>query len=126
MATTLNKNGEFEVWDEKWEKISGEHNEKLEAMFDKISELEDKLEDNPEDKKIQTAIDKLEIRKDKLEDSFQKKEEKYYDRAEKWQEKWDRKYEKSLEKKQGTSKKEESGFLGIFTLIIILAIVYFW
>jgi exonuclease VII large subunit len=126
MATTLNKNGEFEVWDEKWEKTSGEHDEKIEAIDEKTSELEDKLEDNPEDKKIQTAIDKLEIRKDKLEDSFQKKEEKYYDRAEKWQEKWDRKYEKSLEKKQGTSKKEESGFLGIFTLIIILAIVYFW
>ena len=38
----------------------------------------------------------------------------------------DSEYEKSLEKKPGKNKKEESGFLGIITLIIILAIVYFW
>ncbi len=99
MATTLNKEGELEVWDEKWEKISGEHDEKIDAIDEKTSELEDKLEDSPDDKKIQTAINKLEARKVKLEDSFENKEEKYLDRADKWQEKWDKKYEKFLNKK---------------------------
>jgi len=99
MATTFNKKGVFEVWDEKWEKTSGEHDEKIDAIDEKTSELEDKLEDNPDDKKIQTAINKLEVRKGKLEDSFENKEEKYLDRAEKWQEKWDKKYEKLLNKK---------------------------
>jgi|TARA_B100000929_G_scaffold275782_1_gene249982 Skp family chaperone for outer membrane proteins len=42
-----------------------EHYEKINTIDEETSELEDKLEDNPDDKKIQTAIDKLEARKEK-------------------------------------------------------------
>ena len=94
MVTTLNKKGELEVWDEKWETIRLEHEEKLDAIMNEVSELEEKLGDNPDDSKLQKAIDKLEAKQEKMEDSHERKEEKYYDRAEKWQEKWGAKWEK--------------------------------
>ena len=94
MVTTLNKKGELEVWDEKWEILDFEHNKKLLAIDEEVSELEEKLGDNPDDSKLQKAIDKLAAQQEKLEDSHESKEEKYLDRAEKWQEKWDAKWEK--------------------------------
>jgi hypothetical protein len=94
MVTTLNKKGELEVWDEKWEILDFEHNKKLLAIDEEVSELEEKLGDNSDDSKLQKAIDKLAAQQEKLEDSHERKEEKYLDRAEKWQEKWDAKWEK--------------------------------
>jgi len=120
---------------------------KKKYKFKKIKNLEEKLEDSPDDTKIQAAI---KSRKDKLEDLLEKEED--IEKATKALKamahpqrlknlrlfkdsdltmleiikQLDSEYEKSLEKKPGKNKKKESGFLGIFTLIIILAIVYFW
>ena len=91
LAITFNKKEKVEVWDEKWSILENEKDEKIEIIYDQISELED-------DPKNKNKIEKLELKISKIEDAFEKKEEKYYDRQEKWQEKWERKYEKYLNK----------------------------
>lgn len=98
IAITYSKQGEVEAWDEKWEILRNENDDKISEIMDKILDLENELEDNPDDKKIQQAIKKLETKQSKIEESFENKESKYYDRQEKWQEKWQRKYDKYLKK----------------------------
>ncbi len=99
LAITFNKKEKVEVWDEKWEILRNENDDKISEIMDKISDFKDELEDNPDDKNTQKAIEKLEEKQSKIEEAFEKKEEKYYDRQERLQEKWQDKYDKYLDKK---------------------------
>lgn len=108
MTLALSKEGELRSYDDAWENVRDEQDNKIMKIDDEVSELEDQiseLEDEIEEdtniekinkniEKLNKKIEQLNSKNEKLEDSFEKKEEKYYDRQERWQEKWQNKLEK--------------------------------
>jgi len=84
----LSKHGTLHALDEKWEKVQKEHDDKLEAIEEEISEIEYQLGDDQDNVKLKNKLEQLESKQKKLEDSFDTKEEKYIDRQIRWQEKW--------------------------------------
>lgn len=88
MTVALSKYGELQAFDEKWEELQKEHDDILEAIHDKISEIENQLEDDQDSLELKKVLEKLESKEEKLEGSFEKKEEKYNDRQNRWEEKW--------------------------------------
>lgn len=94
MTIALSKHEKLQAFNEKWEKVQKEHDDKLEVIDDEISEIEDQLEDNQDNVKLKKKLKQLESKKEKLEYLFEKKEEKYYDRQSRWEEKWQDKLER--------------------------------
>ena len=93
MSIALSKAGEARAYDEKWESARKEFDEKLEAIFDQIDEVEIQLSSDEKNQGLIKKLASLEGKKSKLEDSFENKESKYYDRQAKWEEKWREKLE---------------------------------
>ena len=94
MTIALSKYGKLKAFDEKWEKVQKEHDDKLESIDDEISKMEDQIEDDQDNVKLKKKLEQLESKQKKLEDSFEKKEDKYDDRQNRWFEKWQDKLER--------------------------------
>lgn len=94
MTFAISKDGYLKAFDEKWEKVQKDHDEKLDEIMEQISDLEEQLEDNPGDKKLVSKLQQLENKQIKLEESHETKEEKYADRQMRWEDKWAEKLEK--------------------------------
>jgi len=84
--------------DEKWENIEADHDDKIEPIYDKISEIEAKIDGSDEVAPnenidaLKKELDKLKAKENKLEEAFEKKSYRYSDRQDSWQEKYEKKY----------------------------------
>ena len=94
MTIVLLKYGKIEAIDEKWEKVENEHNDKIDIIYDEISEIEEQIEENPDNQALKKKLKQSELKKAKLEDSSDKKIDRYSDRQANWQDKWQNKLER--------------------------------
>ena len=88
MTVLMRKDKTVTAIDEKWTIISNEYDSKYQQIENEIMELEDYIEENPEDKenkKHKSKIKTLENIQKKLEDDFDKKDEKYQDKIDRWE-----------------------------------------
>ena len=88
MAVAISRDGEARAFDEKWEAIEQATYEKIDAIDEEMIEIEELLEDEPENSKLKKKLVSLEKKKLKLEESFDKKQDKYSDRQANWSDKW--------------------------------------
>lgn len=91
MTVVIFKSGKVKAYDDKWEKYSAEYDAKIDALGNQIGGLEDILEENPNDEKAKNKLEKLQKQYDRVEESFDTKYEKY----EEWKSRW---YEKREDK----------------------------
>jgi len=86
------KSNIVEAFDDKWEEITRGYDLKLDSLGAQIGELEDILEDNPDDLKAKNKLEKFQKQYDKIEKSYDAKCEKYDDRKTMWYEKREDKF----------------------------------
>jgi len=92
MTVVLSQSGIIKAFDDKWEQYEKEYDEKTKTLEDQIAEFEDILEDNPNDHETKIKLKKLQKEFDKMEDSYCTKSDKYEDRKLRWQEKREDKF----------------------------------
>lgn len=92
MTVVIFKSGKIKAYDDKWEKYSAEYDAKTDALGNQIGELEDILEENPNDDEAKNKLEKLQKQYDKVEKSFEVKDEKYEERKSRWYEKREDKF----------------------------------